>query len=251
MSKNADNEETTDRAVNEPAICLNCQQKLVGSYCHACGQQEFDPDLPAGTWFRDLVMSIFRLDTTFLRTASLLTIDPGTLVKRFQSGEQIRFTRPVRYVFVNCAIWLLVLSLLTSFEAGSFEAFYRQFGQLGSLVTIPLLAVVTWLAFWGCQVRYRDHVTIVLYWMGHCFLFRTLMLIVLSFGFMGSGPAGAIDLIVVVSLLFWSVFRFHQGHANWLIIRSLLAVAAVHFLSKLLFLGAVLLYLQYGGAEAL
>src|SRR5688500_15250036 len=68
-------------------VCLNCNTKLVGNFCHVCGQQ--DTDLHDSFWhlcyhfFHDLT----HIEAKWFNTMKYLIIRPGFLSKEYLKGR--------------------------------------------------------------------------------------------------------------------------------------------------------------------
>ncbi|MFU8764318.1 MAG: DUF3667 domain-containing protein [Haliea sp.] len=95
--------------------CQNCQARLVGPYCHHCGQ----PAKPAVRFFGTLVVEFLQetisLDSRAMRTLLTLLACPGFLTTAYLSGRRKRFVPPLRlFLFTSLvcifAIWLLNLT---------------------------------------------------------------------------------------------------------------------------------------------
>ncbi len=74
--------------------CLNCKTPLVGSYCHACGQQAH-VHRTLFAIFHDILHGVFHFEGKVWRTLPMLAWLPGDLTRRYIHGERARFVSPL------------------------------------------------------------------------------------------------------------------------------------------------------------
>lgn len=91
--------------------CLNCGCKLVGDYCHCCGQQAH-VHRTVGAWWHDFLHSVLHLDGKFWRTVPMLALHPGELTRRYAEGERAKFISPLALFLFSVFLMFAVFSLL-------------------------------------------------------------------------------------------------------------------------------------------
>ena len=108
----------------ETALCRNCEARLVGPYCAACGQQARESDrLTFHALRHDFAARTLNFDTGLLYTIRLLfTGGPGTVARRYVAGQRRRFTSPVTFLAICCAFYLLSFS----FYKAEYIAFMKE-----------------------------------------------------------------------------------------------------------------------------
>lgn len=74
--------------------CLNCRTKLMGNYCHACGQHAH-VHRTLGALAHDLLHGVFHFEGKIWRTVPMLFWDPGALTRRYIHSERARFVSPL------------------------------------------------------------------------------------------------------------------------------------------------------------
>jgi hypothetical protein len=88
-----------------PPACLNCGEKLLGSYCWRCGQSTVDLRRPlrelAGSFFED----VLSLDTRLLRSIGPLLRRPGFLTREYLAGRRARYAPPLRLFLIATLIF--------------------------------------------------------------------------------------------------------------------------------------------------
>jgi hypothetical protein len=88
--------------------CLNCGTTLIGSHCHACGQNgHVHRTLHA--FGHDFMHSVLHFDGKIWRTLPMLFWKPGDLTRRYVHGERAKFVSPLALflftVFLTFAIF--------------------------------------------------------------------------------------------------------------------------------------------------
>jgi len=88
--------------------CLNCGCKLVGDYCHRCGQKaHVHRSLRA--FGQDFIAGILNFEGKFWRTLPMLAWRPGEMTRRYIAGERARYISPVAlYLFTVFAMFAVL-----------------------------------------------------------------------------------------------------------------------------------------------
>ena len=74
--------------------CLNCGTRLVGAYCHACGQHgHVHRTLTA--FGQDFLSGVLNFEGKILRTIPCLAWQPGKLTRNYIDGQRARFVSPL------------------------------------------------------------------------------------------------------------------------------------------------------------
>ena len=92
-------------------FCLNCETRLAGNYCHACGQKAHVHRTLTALW-HDLAHSVMHFDGKLWRTLPLLAWRPGELTRRFIQGERARFVSPIALFLFSVFLMFAVFSTL-------------------------------------------------------------------------------------------------------------------------------------------
>jgi hypothetical protein len=88
--------------------CLNCGCKLVGDYCHCCGQKSH-VHRSLRAFMGDFVAGLLNFEGKFWRTLPMLAWRPGEMTRRYISGERARFISPVAlYLFTVFAMFAVL-----------------------------------------------------------------------------------------------------------------------------------------------
>lgn len=100
----------------DPPRCGNCDAVLHGHFCHACGQEDSDLDLPFPKLVVAVLGELFAFDTRVFRTLRLLFARPGFLTTDYLAGRRARYVPPFR-LFVFVSLLLFIVLGATGFQA--------------------------------------------------------------------------------------------------------------------------------------
>lgn len=75
-------------------LCLNCGTRLIGAFCHACGQNGHVHKTLMSIG-HDLLHGVFHFEGKVWRTLPMLVTHPGALTRRYIDGERARFVSPL------------------------------------------------------------------------------------------------------------------------------------------------------------
>jgi hypothetical protein len=86
--------------------CPACRERLVGEYCHRCGEERFDP---ASLSLRRFAVKTFQELTDLehskiFRTLKSLLLRPGFLTNEFLAGRRSLYLSPLKVVLVTFAV---------------------------------------------------------------------------------------------------------------------------------------------------
>ena len=97
--------------------CLNCGCKLVGDFCHCCGQKaHIHRSIRA--FMGDFVAGILNFEGKFWRTLPMLAWRPGEMTRRYIAGERARYISPVALYLFTVFAMFAVLNLTGTFSPG-------------------------------------------------------------------------------------------------------------------------------------
>jgi hypothetical protein len=179
----------------------------------------------------DLVATLVGVESRTWHTVRDLSIRPGTVVRNYVDGQRARYVNPLRYAFVGCALWRLVVNLvapaLDPATAPELKALLRH-GQWLNFALLPVLAVPLWLAFAGERFSYVDHLCGLLFCCGHVFLWRSLVTAVgVVVPAHWAGPIQVADGIVFLLYLGIAITTCHWRRARLVVLRTLVALGGL------------------------
>ena len=90
------------------AWCLNCSKRLVGIYCHACGQQAH-VHRSLAAFGHDLLHGVVHFEGKIWNTLPLLVWRPGELTRRYIDGQRATFVSPIALFLFTVFLMFAVL----------------------------------------------------------------------------------------------------------------------------------------------
>ncbi len=96
----------------EARACLNCGERLLGSHCWRCGQEDVDLHRPLRQLARDAAGDLLNLDTRLLRTLGPLFLRPGFVIHEYLAGRRIRFVQPLKMFLLASVVFFGLVALL-------------------------------------------------------------------------------------------------------------------------------------------
>src|SRR5687767_11826678 len=95
--------------------CLNCGCKLVGDFCHCCGQKAHVHRSLRG-FMQDFIAGLVNFEGKFWRTLPMLAWRPGEMTRRYIAGERARFISPVALYLFTVFAMFAVLNFTGTFD---------------------------------------------------------------------------------------------------------------------------------------
>ena len=97
--------------------CLNCDTKVVGYFCHNCGQKNIEPKESVWHLVSFFFKDVTHFDGKFFTSLKDLVFKPGFLSKEYIIGRRVRYLNPIRmYLFTSAIFFLIFFSLYTVSE---------------------------------------------------------------------------------------------------------------------------------------
>jgi hypothetical protein len=96
--------------------CLNCETKVVGRYCHKCGQENLEPKETVWHLIQHFFNDITHFDGKFFDTVKYLIRRPGFLSLEYMRGRRMSYLNPIRMYVFTSAIFFIILYSITKPE---------------------------------------------------------------------------------------------------------------------------------------
>lgn len=217
--------------------CINCEENLIGSYCHSCGQRNLRKRITVKTLIEDFTSKWLGWDNKFLRTIRGLTFHPGETARKYIEGNRVSFVGPLGYGFLTSAIMILLFNWLSidygemvrasqdvmsaDTSAPGAEAAQQINETMNKLITdnirtmvfimIPFLALTGYLLYnsgsYGKRYNMLEHSVLHFYLAGHSVWLTILLFpVFVLIGFQYSWILTVSSLIYVI----YGVYDFHQ-----------------------------------------
>jgi hypothetical protein len=235
-------------SANTEEICSQCHTKLIGDFCHQCGQQA----TAIKTNYRDvlaaLLSGVFSVERGIFNVLKVLLFNPAILIRRYWRGDRLYFYSPAQIVFYTLFVTGLHLSFfdkkLLGLNVGlsglSQEAMTVFSPQLLLIVLlVPLLMLSTYLTFYKEKYSLAEHFISAIY----LFCGWTIILTVTSdLLFWLSGVYFNWLTLLFLLCFFWWSSRVYKPRANVLIqltyfcLQIFIFIFSIGFLMGMLYL---------------
>ena len=92
--------------------CLNCGTRVIGKYCHNCGQENVEPKESVWHLVSHFFQDMTHFDGKFFTSLRYLVLKPGFLSKQYIAGKRVTYLNPIRmYLFTSAIFFLIFFSL--------------------------------------------------------------------------------------------------------------------------------------------
>lgn len=107
-------------------VCLNCNARVFGPYCHICGQHNIEPKETVWGLLIHYFNDITHFEGKFITTLRYLLFRPGFLTSEYERGRRASYMNPIRmYVFTSAFFFIVFFSLFKINEK-TFDENYKK-----------------------------------------------------------------------------------------------------------------------------
>jgi hypothetical protein len=242
--------------------CLNCNTRLHGKFCHACGQKATPANVKLHDFVHEATHEFLHLDGKILHTLKLLVTRPGQLTVEFLDGRRARYISPLRVYLTFSLIFFTLAALLPRGLEGAMQVkkdgtglkgdteferrLERGFGKIDQhpellgeavlhhltkvmFVLMPVFALIVW-AFYRRQQRfYIPHLYYSVHFHAFVFLVMSVYVIVNRLGV--PKPVTASVILTVIPYHFLALRRVYGGTRAMTLVKGFVAGAIYWFLA--------------------
>ena len=215
--------------------CLNCGSKLIGGYCHSCGQKS---TVSRYTWrsvFADFPV-LYNLDFKLVRTFNNLMTRPGAFIRHYLLGKRQDFFSPFKYFFIVLALNIAVTFILNR-PAIRPVIIERENARAMNHQAVSLLTNIVILIFivpFAAGMKTTDRKSEYLFIEDYCFLlyisaqsiliFIIIQLLLAVFHPVLSGPVEGGAWFFIFSIFYlWAAIQFFGGSKRARMFKSVIS----------------------------
>lgn len=155
--------------------CKNCGQHFKGHFCHNCGQPASTHDINFHFLWHDIQHGFFHFDNGIFYTARQLFTRPGHSIREFIEGKRVRHFKPISLVILLATVYGLLSHIFhlnpiyeisfTGLESEKINPelireWMNSHYAWVSLLTLPLYALGTFLAFKKQGYNFMEHLVL-------------------------------------------------------------------------------------------
>jgi hypothetical protein len=234
------------------STCLNCGTALSDKFCPHCGQKSSVERISWHHFLHEVVHFFTHIEKGFFATTILLITRPGLLNKNYLDGKRKSYHKPISFLLIWIAIYLLVFNFVKKFtdhpdlntesffsNNAAVTAVFTKYRSLIELLIIPISSLTGWLILAKPKLNYFEILSTGFF--GTSILFITLSIqFIVVFIFNINFHTNIFDATIAVIYAAWSLYAgydlFKRYNVSWLIPRLLLAMIigglAYSFLSR-------------------
>lgn len=212
--------------------CKNCNQHFKGHFCNNCGQKADTHKMNFHFLWHDIQHGLFHFDNGILYTVKQLFTRPGSTIKEYIDGKRIRHFKPISLVILLATIYGLLyhtfhieMTDLVSVTGPSdskinvekINEWISTHYAWTSLLTLPLYALGTFLAFKKQGYNFVEHLVLNAFLAGQRLILRIATFPII-YDFNGTPTiktvTGFITLIDFI-LMIWGYSQFFNKLPKW------------------------------------
>jgi len=204
------------------STCLNCGAEVADKYCPHCGQKSTVDRI---TWHHlgeEITHFFTHIEHGFLRTTKELLTKPGLLQKNYLDGKRKTYHKPISYLLIWIAIFLLVSRLAIKFghlenETSStfltvtpeIDDIIYKYTTLLEIMILPFTAFNLWLQLARPRLSYLEVLVTGFYRFSVLYIFLTVQYILgWIFGFNPNSAGALYTMTIIMSV--WTVYVFYD-----------------------------------------
>jgi rRNA maturation protein Nop10 len=153
--------------------CLNCTNETINNFCSVCGQKNSTHRFTIQHFLHDFLHGVFHLDKGFFYTLKELFTRPGHSTREYIQGKRVN-------IFNAFTLMLILIALLHFAENHSivkdidlykkeyvigYDKVAKDFEKIIPFVSIPFLAILSFLLFRRSKQNYVENIVLNLYLM--------------------------------------------------------------------------------------
>lgn len=205
----------------ETKACINCGHEIGDKFCSNCGQRVLVKRITLKESWLDFWSRVYGFDGMFPRTLRDLTLQPGSVARKFIDGNRVTYYGPVGYFFLMVTLFIVVAGMLDvdlrefinqkQNTLGNFTAtgdnqekindmvknFVSEHLRFIAFLVIPFNALMArFILFRKSGLNYIEHAVLPLYMIGHLYWLSIISIIV--FAITGSFVLNTVNSFVLI-----------------------------------------------------
>lgn len=211
-------------------VCRNCGNVGDQVYCPKCGQVLQPKRISLHHLFNEVVNTFWHLDKGFLYTLKELGSNPGTMQKKYLSGNRLRYQKPFPLFAISgtlCALALFLIYRNAPVQTDQF--FYKHYYFIVQAFMLPFYGFISFILFKSPKLFYAEALVMNVYMVGFMSVF-IVPINALSF-FLPNGVISLLEVIFLVSYNIWTFLNFFRDKAIWWItVKSIVSIVICYLL---------------------
>ena len=236
--------------------CLNCGNPVMDNYCSNCGQKKFKRIDKKYIW-NELQYTVFHTNKGFLYSIKRILKNPGKTAREFIDGSRVNHYKPILLVFVLSGVAtfisykiLNVRKMMSDYFSqqqqmnskftGDLMSFLSSYTSILMLLSVPLFALTTKIAFRKWGHNYYEHIVMNAYILSFYTLVSIVFVYPIMFFFRNSPDTfyniTQVTILLVPIMLVWFFKEFYKDKPLKPILLKVLGVCGLTIAGYLLFI---------------
>ena len=242
--------------------CLNCGASVTEKYCPHCGQKGTVERLSWQSLLHEVLHFFTHIEHGFIKTTKQLLIRPGFLTKNFLEGKRKGYHKPISFLLIWIAIYLLLTGLVNKFgnynkeELGSFfnigvevATMIDKYRSVMEILCLPFTCLIGWL------IIARPKLNFVEVMVANFYFISVLFIIMATRNFVGLvsriNPNTTLLInLSIIGFIIWLLYAvydlYSRLHVNWLLLRITIFSVIVVFVYVFLQIAIAKLFIAWG-----
>lgn len=234
--------------------CKNCGHELEGEFCINCGQSSKVSRIRYKYVLAEIPNSLLQIDHGFFYTVKELFSRPGHSLREFMAGKRKSHYKPLAfllitstlYTFVNYFIGITDVPII-DFKAENADIEYiknildwlSENQTYGSLISLPLFALASYIAFIKSKYNYFEHFVLNMYIVGQQTLIHTFFILLP----IDNNGIGTLAFLTPIAFSFWTYTQFFN-HEKFF--KKMLRFILMYLIMAVLFtIGLIIIFLPF------
>ena len=256
MSKKALNEEKLTTTETTQTLCMNCGNMLHHQFCATCGQKASTRRFSLKHFIvNDFVSAVLQLNKGFFYTLKELFTRPGHSIRAYVEGKRTKHFNYIAFllILVGASMYLMQFSPLDFNEVVNadhtenlpldFNLEFNENQKIILLISIPILALISFLSFKKAAHYYTEHLVLMTYKTAGEFALNILFLIITIFlGYETISPQVLFIVTLIINLYsVWFLYQYFSvfGYSKGVLIRKCLVITYVYNALVTIFIGII------------
>ncbi|MES2892003.1 MAG: DUF3667 domain-containing protein [Bacteroidota bacterium] len=244
-------------------VCKNCSNDFVGNFCNNCGQKDAHR-ITLSHVVHDVIHVFLHADKGIFPFMGNLLIAPGKLAFDYINGKR-RMFNPFQYYILSVGLILFLMSKSSFYDEldtitnGSaqkipgimgkamtdFNVFLRKNGNIITFLSMPLIALSSWLFFKKRKENYAEHFTMMILSMGQVCTVNAIFLLFTIFIKVPVSYSAGLSFVLVVLSLWMTYAQYYRLGIVRSFFKGLLVNVLGYFFQVILFIVLLIFYVVY------
>ena len=231
-------------------LCKNCQYEIALNFCSNCGQKK-SKRIDAKYLKDELQYTLVHTNKGFFYSIKKIVQKPGTTARLFLEGDRVNHYKPIALVFILSGICAFLSSNLfhsdeiisdyytrkginMPYDMKAFTHNVMKYYSIMMLLSVPFMAVFSWISFKKWGYNYYENVIINAYFLSLFLVFNIAIMIPFQYVLQGFPELfmtlpSVLSMLALLGMAFWFFIGLYPGKSPGNVILRVLLTFALQF----------------------